>query len=214
MAELPNLEGSRKIAPCGRTTVLYSVGDRADCIFFLESGLVKEVKRSEEGRELLVSLIRSGEWFGEQAVISDGVRECSAQAIKESVVHIIPAEPFRRMCHRKPDMWLWIADLLDRRLREQNRKLELMAFHRVDQRILYLLIDMAEIFGTYSAGKVSLSVPLSQAELASLVGATRETTSTILNTLERRGLLRLGRRLLHVPSLEALRAAAAQRAAV
>jgi CRP-like cAMP-binding protein len=66
---------------------------------------------------------------------------------------------------------------------------------------------LARVFGAKSNGS-ECSIPLSQGELASIIGATRETTSTTLNTLARQGVIRLGRRQLIVPSIDGVLAAA------
>jgi len=66
-------------------------------------------------------------------------------------------------------------------------------------------MDLAQQMGA-APGPEEVSIPLSQGELASLIGATRETTSTTLNTLARRGVIRLGRRLIILPSLDAMSA--------
>ena len=73
-----------------------------------------------------------------------------------------------------------------------------------------LALELAKTFGAKSNAS-EYSIPLSQGELASLIGATRETTSTTLNALARRGIIRLGRRQLIVPSVEGILAAADQR---
>jgi CRP/FNR family transcriptional regulator len=100
-----------------------------------------------------------------------------------------------------------VAELTRRRLDEAETRLQLISFYRVEQRILLVLADLAPLFDSEGEGLSNVLVPLSQSELASLVGATRETTSTTLNALERRGLLRLGRRNLTILSTPALRRA-------
>jgi CRP/FNR family transcriptional regulator, cyclic AMP receptor protein len=96
-----------------------------------------------------------------------------------------------------------------RRLDEAEHRLQLISFYRVEQRILMVLATLAPVFDAAGGDEGNVLVPLSQSEVASLVGATRETTSTTLNTLERRGLLRLGRRNLTILSGKALRHALA-----
>ena len=91
-----------------------------------------------------------------------------------------------------------------------EKKIELLCLHDVEYRILYYMAELARTFGAKANGS-EYSIPLSQGELASLIGATRETTSTTLNTLARRGVIKLGRRQLIVPSVDGVLAAANQR---
>jgi CRP/FNR family transcriptional regulator len=80
----------------------------------------------------------------------------------------------------------------------------------VEYRVLQFLADLSALVKPLPDGTGS-QIPITQLELADLVGATRETTSTTLNQLERRGLIKLSRRMLTVPSPEVLRSAAKER---
>ncbi len=109
-----------------------------------------------------------------------------------------------------PELWREISGLLTSRKRQLEKKIELLCLRDVEYRILYYMADLARMFGAKANG-AEYSIPLSQGELASLIGATRETTSTTLNALARKGVIRLGRRQLIVPSIDGVLEAANQR---
>jgi CRP-like cAMP-binding protein len=109
-------------------------------------------------------------------------------------------------------MWRYVAQLLVQRKRELEKKIELLCMQDVEYRILHYMAELAGVFGAKLDGH-EYAIPLSQGELASLIGATRETTSTTLNLLARRGLIRLGRRQLVLASLDGVRTAARDRSA-
>ena len=109
-------------------------------------------------------------------------------------------------------MWRQLSELLAARERDLEQKVSLLCLYDVECRILHYLGSLASVFGVSATNGQEYSLPLSQSELASLIGATRETTSTTLNALARRGLVKLGRRLLIVSSAAAVRAAADERA--
>ncbi|MEP7367097.1 MAG: Crp/Fnr family transcriptional regulator [Acidobacteriota bacterium] len=99
----------------------------------------------------------------------------------------------------------WVAAKIAQRLLKVERQLELMHSYRVEQRLLLTLADLASRpEGNGSAADAPVEIPLTQGELASLVGATRETTSTILNLFERKGWVQLRRGALYVPSAASL----------
>jgi CRP/FNR family transcriptional regulator len=200
-----SLVDSRRQDKFTRTSTIYTQGDRASTIYYLESGLVKLTHRLEDNREFLVRLVGTGELFGESTLFGGGIRTESAETLRESVVHEFPRDEFLETCHQRPEIWHWIAEMSAKRLEEAEKRLQLISFYRVEQRILLVLADLASVFDANGEGESNVLVPLSQSELASLVGATRETTSTTLNSLERRGLLRLGRRNLTILSTRALR---------
>ena len=211
--ELLHQDGVRKHAPARRATILYSGDSPSEGVFFLESGFVKLLMRGRDGKEVLVSIVPPGQIFGEQALYSNGLRMLSAEVMQEGTVYEIPRDLFVTFCDSKPEIWRHLSELFASRQKDLEQKVALLCLYDVESRILHYLGSLASVFGANAAGGVDYSLPLSQSELASLIGATRETTSTTLNALARRGLIKLGRRLLIVSSATALSAAANERMA-
>ena len=208
--ELINLDGITKFSPNRRFATVYSEGGPADTLYLLESGLVKIYKRGPDNKEIILQIVGAGELFGEQALGTEQTRTISAEVLQEGVISVIPRDLFLRLCEKRPELWREMTGLLTQRKRELEKKIELLCLHDVEYRILYYMAELARTFGAKSNAS-EYSIPLSQGELASLIGATRETTSTTLNALARRGIIRLGRRQLIVPSVEGILTAADQR---
>jgi CRP/FNR family transcriptional regulator, cyclic AMP receptor protein len=209
-SELVNLDGVAKFSPNRRFATVYSEGSPLDSLFFLESGLVKILKRGDDNKEIILQIVSPGELFGEQALGTEVARSMAAEVLQEGVIYVIPRDLFVRACDDHPELWREISGLLTARKRQLEKKIELLCLRDVEYRILYYMADLAKTFGA-RAGGAEYSIPLSQGELASLIGATRETTSTTLNALARRGIIRLGRRQLIVPSIDGVLEAANQR---
>ena len=210
--ELVQLEGVRKHAPTRRAMSLFTNESSADSLFFVDSGYVKLIKRSNDGKEVLITIVAPGQLFGEQAIYVGGQRGAWAEVMQEGAVFEIPRDLFLQFCESHPEMWKHLTEMLALRERELEQKISLLCLNDVESRILHYLGSLSAVFGINASNGQEYSLPLSQGELASLIGATRETTSTTLNALARRGLIRLGRRLLVVNSAEALRSAAQDRA--
>src|SRR5579864_3221226 len=209
-SELVNQEGVTKFSPNRRFATVYSDGSPVETLFFLESGLVKLYKRGEDNKEIILQIVSPGELFGEQALAGEQSRTIAAEVLQEGIIYVVPCDLFLRVCERRPDVWREIAGFLATRKRQLERKVELLCLRDVEYRILYYMAELARTFGIRANG-TEYSIPLSQGELASLIGATRETTSTTLNALARRGVIRLGRRQLIVPSIEGVLSAADQK---
>ncbi len=208
--ELINLDGVTKFSPNRRFATVYSEGSPSDTIFFVDSGLVKIYKRGDDNKEIILQITGPGEIFGEQSLMGEQTRSIAAEVLQEGVIYVIPRDLLLRACERRSELWHEIAAFLALRQRQLEKKVELLCLHDVEYRILYYMAELASAFGSRSNG-ADYSIPLSQGELASLIGATRETTSTTLNTLARRGVIKLGRRQLIVPSIEGLLSAANHR---
>jgi CRP-like cAMP-binding protein len=205
--ELINQDGVTRFSPNRRFAMVYSEGSPAETLFFVEAGLVKTYKRGDDNKEIILQIVAAGEVFGEQTLAGEQNRTAAAEVLQEGIIYVIPRDLLLRVCERRPDLWREIAGFLAARKRQLEKKVELLCLRDVEYRILYYMAELATTFGS-KAGGTEYSIPLSQGELASLIGATRETTSTTLNALARRGVIKLGRRQLIVPSIEGVLAAA------
>lgn len=185
-------------------TVLFRAGDAASSFFIIESGLVR-VSRPFEGNTALVSVFGSGAVFGERGLVAQGPRTATAETLCDSSLTEIACADFADAATKLPDLWAWLARQLLQRNADLERRIYSMTHLRVERRILVLLAEFAD---SIEPAAETQRLPLTQNDVAMLIGATRETTSTTLNQLQRRGLLRLGRGVIEVPSIEALRAAA------
>jgi CRP-like cAMP-binding protein len=211
-AELLHQDGVIKFAPNRRFTTLYSEGSPADSVLFLESGLVKLCKRGDEGKEIILQVVSSGELFGEQALGMETTSSAAAEVLQEGIIYVSSKDFFMRFFDGRPGMWRHVAQLVVQRKRDLEMKIELLCMRDVEYRVLHYMAELAASFGSRLDGH-EYAIPLSQGELASLIGATRETTSTTLNSLARRGLIRLGRRQLSLASRDGVRGAARDQSA-
>jgi CRP/FNR family transcriptional regulator, cyclic AMP receptor protein len=201
--DLLTAEGVRKLILSRRAAAIFSVGTPANHVYFLDSGLVKIEKTTDSDKEILLGVVAAGELFGEQGLLGDSVFTASAKVLESGVAFSIPTDVFQRFCERRPDVWRLLLQHFLHRKSELERKIEHLCHSDVKQRLVYYLEDLARLNPSHDPGGTVIHI--SQNELASLVGATRETTSTTLNTLARAGLIALGHRLVMIPSLEALR---------
>jgi CRP/FNR family transcriptional regulator len=203
----PIVQDSWRSIRFDKSVVICRQGDPADVVFVLAKGLVKLTRRLDDGREVLLRLVRNGELFADQSIFGDAVHDCAAETVTTAIIYTIPARDFLEQCRQRPEVWNWVANQMQKRFRDVQRRLELVAFHRVEHRVLHLVADLAEAFVDPADG-ARTNIPLAQSEIANLIGATRETASTILNQLARRGLIVLGRRAIQVPDPAAVREAA------
>lgn len=192
-----------------RGVTAFREGERADRIFLLESGLVKLSRDFDPQRQMIIRLVRPGELIGDRAVSAIDAYRYTAEALMDSSYWEVGREQFQTACSQSAEVLGWVTAQVEQRLLEVEKRIELISFARVEYRLLTLLADLA---GAANSSNNSGSFPLSQSEIAQLIGATRETASTILNQFERRGLVRLGRRQVEVLNLPGVRDALTQTA--
>ncbi len=205
--EVSRLNGLR------RSASLYSQGQPADSLYFIEQGLVK-LTRTKAGRgRIILSVSGPNHVIGEEALPEGSpTYYTEAEVLTDAIIYRIPRESLMQSLATSSELGTaFIEELRERKL-GLAQKVELLCLHDVEYRILHYLAELSKLVQPSEADG-GYQLPITQLELADLIGATRETTSTTLNQLERRGLVKLSRRLLTIPSPVTLRSAANEKTA-
>ena len=194
-----------------RRSALFAQGEKADALYFVEDGLIKLTRTNSSGGRLILSLCGPNDLLGEES-LSGGHSEyyAEAESLTASTVYKVPWVAIKRVIAAHPELGeAFLRHMLDSKL-SFARKVELLCLEDVETRILYYLADLAKLVKP-SEDDLGHPLPITQLELADLVGATRETISVTLNHLERRGFVRLSRRLLTIfPQASAMAIGASQ----
>lgn len=198
-----------QLAALRRSTCFFVQGQPADAVFFIEDGLVKLTRTNGNGSRLILSICGPGHLVGEEALVDrPAPYDAAAEALSTVSAFRIPRYVVMRALQVRPELASsFVTYLLERKI-ALAQKVELLCAYDVEHRILHYLAELASLVEPNQSGD-GYQLPITQLELADLIGATRETTSTTLNQLERRGLVKLSRRLLTIPSPVRLRSAAA-----
>jgi len=210
---MQQIAGAESMLDLRRSTTLFSQDQPADSLYYLEEGLAKMTRTNGAGDRIILCIRGRGDLLGEEVLGEDGARyESEVEILTPANVYRIPREGLSTALASHSEWALsFMSYVLDRQ-QALARKVELLCLHDVEYRVLHFLADLAELVKPLADGSGS-QIPITQLELADLVGATRETTSTTLNQLERKGLIKLSRRMLTVPSPDVLRSAAHEREA-
>ncbi len=186
----------------GRKDFIYTTGDPSDTIYILKEGTVKITRFSEAGRELTVDILGPGDIFGELAlaVVDDdddggddeqGELDTTAQALEDCYVCTMRRCDFNEFIKTMPHLSLHIMKLMGTRMKRIENRLENMIFQDVHTRLYGVLKDLSIRYGSPSGDCVRLTLRLTHQELASLIGASRETVTTELNNLKKTGAINI-----------------------
>jgi CRP/FNR family transcriptional regulator, cyclic AMP receptor protein len=165
---------------CERNFVIFEEDDEADEMFVVRSGRVAIGRRSLDGRESLVALMETGDAFGEMPLFDDGKRSASARALERSVVLGIPYFVVRAALDEEPELLWNVVGLLAERLRVTDSALADAMLLDVTGRTAKRLLELA---GEQS----EFQLPITQEELAGLVGASRERVNKSIAAFVRLG---------------------------
>ena len=163
-----------------RGVVLFEEGAEPGEFYLVLSGRVAIAQESDDGRESLLAVLGPGELFGEMGFLDGYNRSAQARALEESTVLMVPYTELRLLYENNPAA-LWSAvQLLARRLRTMDRALSDTVFLDVMGRTAKRLLGMA-------GDRDEFEMPLTQEELASMVGASRERVNKALHAFVRLG---------------------------
>jgi CRP/FNR family transcriptional regulator, cyclic AMP receptor protein len=170
-----------------RNATILRAGDRTDFIYIIHSGALKVLVSDEEGREVILSMIGPGEFFGEMGVIDDNPRSATVVATVPSELIVFTKSDFKRCLAENFDVSLFIMRNLVRRLRTADRKIETLALMDVFGRVAQLLREMSEL--DKDSGRRVVKRKISKQDIAKMIGASREMVSRVMKDLALQGLI-------------------------
>ncbi len=182
--------------------ILLLENDWGGSVYFIIEGWVKIRTYNLDGKEVTLNIIGKGEIFGEMAALDKMPRSTDAITLTDTKIGRIPSQDFVDLITIEPLAGMRLAQLMAKRLRQVNRRLQLReasSTSRVADAILFL------IEGQGKQGEKGTEIPnLPHREISSLSGLARETVTRVLTKLEKKGLIKRDANLLHIPDVLAL----------
>jgi CRP/FNR family cyclic AMP-dependent transcriptional regulator len=188
--------------------VIFARGDAGREIYLVVNGRVRLSVLTAEGRELSFAHAEAGAIFGEIAMLDGGPRSADATAVNKVTALSLSKPAFKRLMDTRPLVGEAALRFLCSRLREADQQLEAIALYPIEGRLARFFLAAARQKSPGSEeGRVTIELPMSQSELALLIGASRPKVNTALSILETSGALeRSGTRV--ICDLEELQAIA------
>lgn len=188
-----------------RGEVLFHEGDPGEALFIVAAGAVKVVVPSDEGDEAILATLRRGDFFGELALLDGAPRSASAIALEATETLALPRDQFSALVGSEPAIRDALLASLAGELRRLTTHVAELHFLDLTGRLAARLVRLAQEHGIRQPdGSVRLDAPLTQGDLASMIGATRQSVNKVLGEFVEEGLLRLDRDTIVVPDVEAL----------
>ena len=191
-----------------RGSLILTQGDEGETLFLIRSGQVKISVVAEDGREVILSVLGAGSFFGEMALLDDQPRSAHVFAMEETQLLGLRREDFRAQLARSPQLGIALLRELSRRLRRADDTIASLMLLDVNGRVAHLLLELAREEGG-DAGIV-VTRRLTHAAIGQMVGASRETVSRTMRNLVLRNVIAVTRRGITLLDPAALRLAAQQ----
>ena len=183
---------------------VFHEGDTSDACYIVRGGDLRVTREHSDGRAIALATLGPGDFFGVLAMLDGGTRSASVETLSDCELLALPASDVRRVIATHGDIAAKLIVAITRRLRETNERVARQSFQTVPSRVAGVLSQLiAEEITPDSAG---ITVRMTQADLAQLAGTSRESVSRFLATLERAGVVQVGRGRVTVVEPRRLRA--------
>ncbi len=190
-AELVGLARLMRPRPYAKDEVIYLRGDPGTAFYVIASGKVKIALTSPDGKELILRRLGPGGFHGELALLDDEPRSADAVATEASVLLVLQRDAFRQFLAEHPDIATKLLGTVSQYLRRNAELIQDATFLDVPARLARILLELASQPGNAELPPPGAVIPdrMKQGELASLVGATRESINKWLGSFEKQGLI-------------------------
>jgi CRP/FNR family transcriptional regulator len=176
-----------------RGEIIFHEGDGGDTCYVIRSGAVVLTRGHGDGREVALAELRAGSMFGELALFGGERRSATVTAVEATEAVALTGADVQRLVRSHPDMALALLSSMAARVRSANERLLQQSFQTVPGRVAGAMLSQVVARQAEGAPDQDVLVQATQAEIASLAGTSRESASRFLATLEREGVVSLGR---------------------
>ena len=159
-------------------------------MFIILWGRVKISRISDDGREVILSILSDGDFFGEMSLLDGHTRSANVTAIEEAELLVIRREEFLQMLRDFPQIAINLLKELAQRIRKSDEHIKSLSLQDATGRVATTLLRIAEDSGVFRKGQVEIAeLPLQQ-DLANMAGTSRETISRVIKSLTEDGYLK------------------------
>jgi CRP/FNR family cyclic AMP-dependent transcriptional regulator len=190
-----------------KNSVILFEDDPGDALYIVSGGQVKVVLIGEDGREVILSVLSDGDFFGEMSLIDDEPRSAHVIAMRDSRLLVLRRDDFQQQIQQHPSIALKVLKVMVQRLRRADAKIGGLVLLDVNGRVAKLLLDLAD-----ESGGPKITRRLTHHTIAQMIGSSRETVSRAMRELVDRGLIDVTRREITIRDRDGLSSLAGDRA--
>ena len=184
--------------------VIFEKGALGSELFAILNGPVKISSFSEDGKEIIFTILESGNFFGETALLDGQNRSATCTAIEDCQMVVIEREGFTSYLQKYPALAINLLSLLSQRLRKKDEQVEEISFYQLPARLARKLLALAAEHGDVVGSRIDIAMNISQNELANMVCASRESVNKQLSQWAKDKLISLSSRLITIEDKDRL----------
>ena len=204
--ELAEVEKKSVLRAFDKKVSIYFPGDPANVVYLLKSGRVKIVTVGGDGKEVIKNILYPGEIFGELALATGGDREDYAIALDKDVkLCTISHKEMLEIMEKIPRLQYRITKTIGEKVIKMERKFNSLMFQSSEQRVITIIVEMADKIGTPVGSEIIIKHNLSHEEIGHLTCTSRQTVTTVLNALKRKDEIYMERKKILIRNIQNLK---------
>lgn len=185
--------------------ILFLEGETGEEMYLIKTGVVK-IYRLDDAKEIILALFREGDFFGEMALIQEGLtRSATAETLDACVMYTLKRSVFAQYLEKSPKLCLKLLETTMERLRKANEQIYDLTFLGVRSRIMKTIVRLSEEHGTPTKDGLLIDVKLTHQQLANMVGTVRESVTKVLQELLDEGSIEIDKKKITLKNVEAIR---------
>ena len=185
-----------------KRSLVFDQGDPTRIVYLIKRGKVRITRLTPDGKEVTVAVLGAGDIFGEETLFDDQPRTTHAVCIDECLLCTAKADDLFALLAASPTLAINVAKILSDRLVDASATMEDLAYAKISDRLMHLFIRLASEHGIPNVNGTLLDVRLTHADIASLIGSTRETVSLEMANLARAGRIAYDGKAITIPRTE------------
>ena len=198
-SELQNIATVCQTRKYPKNSMIILEEEMGDIVFIVKTGTVKITRVNDEGKEVILAMLGSGEVFGEMAVLDGESRSANALAQEDCEAIAINREEFLNILKINHKVSFNLMTEFAIRLRKSDQQIEALSLDDAEHRIGVSILNLAEEMGVIRHGSVTVQNLPYQQDIANMAGTSRETVSRVMKMFEERGLITKSGHTLSIP---------------
>lgn len=171
--------------------ILFVEGEPSRSLYFVHTGRVKVYRLAVDGREQILHLLGDGEPVAVVPFLDGGPYPANAEVLEDSEIAQIPFSDFERIAKENPDILVRMLRVLAQRMRQSQEEITALSLQNVSARLARRILDLCNRHGRETEEGIEVDLSLSRQELGSWIGASRETTTRLLQQFQREEVIRI-----------------------
>ena len=202
--EMNDLAKMSKIKAVSKHRFVFNQGDKSEYLYFLIQGTIKFGIHTEDNKEVIKSILHPRSLFGQQSILGDYERGDFAKAMDEVIYIEIKVVDFKQIMKRNFDLNLNVIELLGKKLRLAEKRLESLVLQDARTRIIEFIKENAKKFGQQVGYEMLLKHSLTQQDIANFTGTSRQTVTSVLNDLKKSNQIHFKRKSILIRDMASL----------